>query len=147
QTRNFVLPELHIYPLDPPGNVPYVSEQIDSVSGYFMGSFQAAAPEAACAAGIEWILNVGVEQIQAYRKPLTDALQNGLRARGFDVLTPPDSNAPIVTFAYQDAATLAPRLEADNIVITLRGNHVRISPSVFNDMGHIDALLAAIGTP
>ena len=146
-TRNFVLPELHVYPLDPPGNVPYVSEQNDSVSGYFMGSFQPTAPEAACAAGLEWILNVGVEQIQAYRKTLTDALQNGLRSAGFQVVTPPESNAPIVTFAYQDAATLAPRLEADNIVMTLRGNHARLSPSVFNDMNDINTFLAAIGTP
>lgn len=147
QTRNFVLPQLHVYPLDPPGNVPYVSEQNNTVAGYFMGSFPASAPEAACAASLDWIMDIGVEQIQAYRKPMTDALQDGLRARGFMVVTPPESPGPIVTFAYPDAAKLASRLDPHKIVITLRGNHARLSPSVFNDMADINLFLAAIGQP
>lgn len=147
QTRNFAAPILHVYPLDPPGSVPYESVQIDSVAGYFSGSFPASAVEAACAASIEWIQGVGVDRIQAYRKPMTDALQDGLRRKGFQVVTPPDSNAPIVTFAYADAARLASRLKPAKIEITLRANHARISPSVFNDMDDIEKFLAAIGTP
>lgn len=147
QTANFVSPELHVYPLDPPGPVPYVSIQNQSVAGYFMGSFPASAPEAACAASLDWILSIGVEQIQAYRKPMTDALQEGLRARGFQVVTPRSSTAPIVTFAYLDASRLAPRLNPAKIVITLRANHARISPSVFNDLSDIEKFFAAIGSP
>ncbi|CAN7755169.1 aminotransferase class V-fold PLP-dependent enzyme [Variovorax sp. LjRoot130] len=147
QTRNFAAPILHVYPLDPPGSVPYESVQINSVAGYFMGSFPASAVEAACAASIDWIQSVGPGKIQAYRKPMTDALQNGLRARGFQVVTPTDSNSAIVTFAYLNASQLAPRLAPAKIEITLRANHARISPSVFNDMSDIDKFLAAIGTP
>lgn len=147
QTRNFAAPILHVYPLDPPGSVPYESVQINSVAGYFMGSFPASAIEAACAASIDWIQSVGPDKIQAYRKPMTDALQNGLRARGFQVVTPTDSNSAIVTFAYLNASQLAPRLAPAKIEITLRANHARISPSVFNDMNDIDKFLAAIGNP
>lgn len=147
QTRNFAAPILHVYPLDPPGSVPYESVQIDSVSGYFSGSFPASSIEAACAASIDWIQSVGVDKIQAWRKPMTDALQTGLRAKGFQVVTPPDSSSPIVTFAYANAAQLASRLAPDKIEITLRANHARISPSVYNDMNDIARFLAAIGTP
>lgn len=147
QTANFVSPELHVYPLDTPGSVPYVSIQNNTVAGYFMGSFPASAPEAACAASLDWIMGIGVEQIQAYRKPLTDALQDGLRARGFQVVTPRETNSPIVTFAYLNASRLAPRLDPQKIVITLRANHARLSPSVFNDMADIEKFLAAIGSP
>jgi len=41
----------------------------------------------------------------------------------------------------------ASRLAPDKIEITLRANHARISPSVYNDMNDIAKFLAAIGTP
>lgn len=147
QTRNFAAPILHVYPLDPPGSVPYESMQIDSVSGYFAGSFPATAVEVACAASIDWIRSVGVETIQQYKQPMLDALQAGLRGKGFQVVTPPETRAPIVTFAYANAAQLSTRLAPAKIEITLRANHARISPSVFNDLGDIEKFLAAIGTP
>ncbi len=147
QTRNFAAPILHVYPLDPAGAVPYESEQINSVSGYFMGSFPAQAVETACAVSLDWILNLGVPTIEAYRQPMLRALQQGLRSKGFKVVTPEDSTSPIVTVAYQDASRLAPRLDAAKVVITLRANHARVSPSVFNDMADVHALLDAIGQP
>lgn len=147
QTRNFAAPILHVYPLDPPGNVPYESAQINSVAGYFAGSFPNSAIETACAASIDWIQSIGVSAIEAYRQPMLKALQTTLRARGFQVVTPPESTSPIVTFAYQDASRLSARLAAAKVEITLRANHARISPSVFNDMGDIETFLNAIGTP
>ena len=105
------------------------------------------AIEAACAASIDWIQSIGVDKIQAYRKSMTDALQAGLRAKGFQVVTPPETVSPIVTFAYANSSQLSARLTPAKIEITLRANHARISPSVYNDMGDIDRFLAAIGTP
>jgi selenocysteine lyase/cysteine desulfurase len=147
QTRNFAAPILHVYPLDPAGTVPYESVQIDSVAGYFMGSFPAAAIETACAASIDWIMGVGVAAIQEYRQPMLQALQTGLRGKGFRVVTPANSRTPIVTVAYPNAASLQPRLAAAKVEITLRANHARVSPSVFNDMNDINVFLNAIGNP
>jgi selenocysteine lyase/cysteine desulfurase len=147
QTRNFAAPILHVYPLDPTGSVPYESVQINSVAGYFAGSFPNLAIETVCAASIDWIQGIGVAAIEAYRQPLLRALQDGLRSRGFQVVTPQESTSPIVTFAYQDASRLSARLTAANVEITLRANHARISPSVFNDMADINTFLVAIGTP
>jgi len=147
QTRNFAAPILHVYPLDPIGSVPYESVQINSVAGYFAGSFPNLAIETVCAASIDWIQGIGVAAIEAYRQPLLRALQDGLRSRGFQVVTPQESTSPIVTFAYQDASRLSARLTAAKVEITLRANHARISPSVFNDMADINTFLVAIGTP
>jgi len=147
QTRNFASPILHVYPLDPPGSIPYQSVQINSVSGYFMGSFPATAVEAACAASLDWIQAVGVEQIQAYKQPMLAALQAGLRQRGWQVVTPPETKASIVTVAYLNASQLAGRLTPQKISITLRANHARVSPSVYNDMNDIQTFLEAFGSP
>jgi selenocysteine lyase/cysteine desulfurase len=147
QTNNFAAPNLHVYPLDLPGSVPYESSQKNTVGGFFSGALPALGPQSACAASLEWIESVGVETIEAYRQPMLDALQNGLRNKGFQVVTPPETRAPIVTFAYKDSSRLAPRLKPAKIEITLRANHARISPSVFNTMSDIETFLAAIGNP
>jgi selenocysteine lyase/cysteine desulfurase len=60
-------------------------------------------------------------------------------------MTPPDTQGPIVTFAYQDAQKkLEPILKAANIKVTLGSNRMRVSPSVYNDMGDIEKLLRAL---
>lgn len=147
QTNNFAAPALHVYPLDPPGSVPYESSQKNTVGGYFSGALPALGPQAACAASLDWLQAVGVFAIASYKQPMLKALQKGLREKGFRVVTPPETRAPIVTFAIEDASRLAPRLEAANVEITLRANYARISPSVFNTMSDIDTFLGAIGTP
>jgi len=150
QTSNFVNPKTKIYPYDPGfpnGNPPYESVQNNTVSGYFSGSFQAQAVEAACSYGIQWLLDVGVENIQAYRQPMIDTLQMEMRHRNFIPMTPLGTKSPIVSFAYQNANQLSSRLVAKNIIITFRTNFFRISPCVFNDMNDIDVFLSAIGNP
>jgi len=72
-------------------------------------------------------------------------LQQGLRAKGWRVVTPPETQASIVTVACAQAAQLAPRLDPRKIVVTLRGNHARVSPSVYNDMDDVEAFLEAFG--
>ena len=63
-----------------------------------------------------------------------------------EVVTPPESKAPILTCVHGDARRrLGPALEAARIRITLNGNSFRITPSVFNDQTDIDGLLAALG--
>ena len=142
QTRGFV------DPTTPPFNEkPYQSQQNHTVSGYFAGSFPARAVEAACAYGLQWLLDVGVENIQAYRQPMIDTLQRELRARGWTPMTPLESRSPIVSFGYRGASQLAARLAPKKIVITLRTDYFRVSPSVFNDMNDIDIFLSAIGSP
>jgi selenocysteine lyase/cysteine desulfurase len=52
-----------------------------------------------------------------------------------------------VAFAYRDAAKrLDPVLKAQRIMISTYDNRIRISPSVYNDMGDIERLLKAVST-
>ncbi|HEX2198522.1 MAG TPA: aminotransferase class V-fold PLP-dependent enzyme [Burkholderiales bacterium] len=142
QTRGFV------DPTTPPFNEkPYQSQQNNTVAGYFAGSFPARAVEAACAYTLQWLLDVGVANIQSYRQPMIDALQREMRARGWSPMTPLESRSPIVSFGYRGASQLAPRLAPKKIHITLRTDYFRVSPSVFNDMNDIDVFLGAIGNP
>lgn len=147
QTQNFASPILRVYPLDPVGEPPYESRQNNTVAGYFMGSFQAQAVEVAASYSIDWLSTIGIEKIQAWRQPMVNALQTEMRRRGWAGVTPLGSKSGIVTFAYPNAASLAPRLAPAKIAVTLRANHLRVSPSVFNDMNDIDKFLGAIGNP
>ena len=97
------------------------------------------------ATSIEYVTTLGVARIAAHRKPLIARLREDLPKRGFAPMTPPETEGPIVTFAYQDAAKkLEPVLKAANIKVTLGDNRMRVSPSVYNDMGDIERLLQAL---
>jgi len=62
-------------------------------------------------------------------------------------LTPPGSEAPLVVFALEGAARrLEPALAAARIKVQLYKNRIRISPSVYNDMGDVDQLMRVIAT-
>jgi selenocysteine lyase/cysteine desulfurase len=72
-------------------------------------------------------------------------LKRELPRRGYTLLTPPESRAPIVTCALQDARKrLAAKLDAAHVKITLSQHRFRVTPSVFNDATDIDRLLAAL---
>jgi selenocysteine lyase/cysteine desulfurase len=95
---------------------------------------------------LAYLLETGVENIQSYIQSLVGPLKAELAERGFRVVTPPESTAPIVTCACENARQrLAPALEAASIRITLNENSFRITPSVFNDRADIDRLLSALG--
>jgi selenocysteine lyase/cysteine desulfurase len=92
-----------------------------------------------------YILDTGVARIHEYVQTLTSPLQSALTERGFQVVTPPESKAPIVTCIYEKARErLGPRLKSAGIQITVGGNSFRITPSVFNDQADVNRLLDAL---
>ena len=94
---------------------------------------------------IPWILEVGVEQLQAHRQPLVDTVQSELRRRGYQPLTPLDSRTQLVAFALRDArAKLADPLARASVAISVSANRFRISVAAFNDENDIDRLLSAL---
>ena len=140
------LPDTHMYPFDKPGE-----EILDNfapkegVEGMFEMNYQ---PNTATLAGLEYslpyIMNIGAANIQAHAKPLTDRLKTELPKRGYPLITPIESTSPIVSVAVKDAGRFDPVFEKANVKITTRWNHVRIAPSVFNDMEDVERLLAAM---
>ena len=147
QTSNFVLPITHMYPLDPPGEPAYVSQQREGIPGLFNGSFPPRMIEAAMDVSLSWLLEAEPGRIQAYRQPMIQTIQQTLRERGYQPLTPIDSTSPIVSFVYENAGSLNERLEPAEVAISAYGNRFRISPSFFNDMNDVDRFLEAVGHP
>ena len=135
----------HAYPFDPPGPALGDWTMKDSVAGRFEVSTPAWVSLAMLVKSIDIVQGIGVDNIMAYRKPLIARLREELPRRGFAPMTAPENSGPTITFAYPDAAkTLGPVLEAANIKVTLGDNRMRVSPSVYNDMDDIEALLRTL---
>ena len=94
---------------------------------------------------LAWLNRIGVAAIQRWRQPMVDAVQNELRRRGYEPLTPTDSKTPMVAFALKDArAKLGERMNAANVRMTISRHRFRVSVAVFNDMNDIDRLLETL---
>ena len=115
---------------------------------------------AACShAALQYIHKLGVENIRAYSKTMTDRLQKEVPKLGYPAITPPDNNTSIVSFLVPEyektiakinkafgGETIAFRrwefTDASGKVSVPTG--MRISPSVYNNQGDIDRLLNAL---
>jgi selenocysteine lyase/cysteine desulfurase len=145
-TQMTTLPTTHMYPFDAPAAEivdTYVPK--DGAAGMFGMGY---TPSPVALAGLEYslpyIMNIGVANVQAHAQRLTDRLKAELPKRGYPLLTPLDARSPIVTVAVENAERLAPVLNAANVRVTLRWNHLRVGTSVFNDMDDVDRLLTAL---
>ena len=143
--RQMTSGQSHVYPFDPPGPAIGSWTLADTTAGKFEVSTPAWSSLAMLITSIDYVTKLGVERIAAHRKPLIARLREELPKRGFVPMTPQETQGPIVTFAYRDAQKkLEPVLKAANIKVTLGANRMRISPSVYNDMGDIERLLRAL---
>jgi selenocysteine lyase/cysteine desulfurase len=77
---------------------------------------------------------------------LTRRFVEGARARGFRVATPADParRGPLVVIRSEDAAELVRRLDARGIVVSSRGDGLRVSFHAYNNEADVDAVLAAL---
>lgn len=135
----------HAYPYDPPGDRPFVTRARDDATGLFaMGTFSNTG-----VAHLDWSLDyiqgLGVEAIQAWRQPIIERARRELPRLGFEPMTPEDSTAPLIAFAYKDARqTFGERLKHAGVQVTLGAHRLRVSASVFNTPADIDRLLEAL---
>ena len=116
--------------------------------GYLYETGNVSNIGAACVnESLRYILELGVSQIRAHAKPLTDRLQGELPSLGYPSITPKETPTPIVTFLLDDPQATATRLKRANVAVTIvNGNQMRVSPSVFNTDEDITRLLAALAT-
>ncbi|MBU1378520.1 MAG: aminotransferase class V-fold PLP-dependent enzyme [Alphaproteobacteria bacterium] len=137
--------ESHALPFEPPGPLLGGYELATGAAGLFEVSTPAWGALAVVSASLDYILASGVDAIAGHRQPLVDRLQEGLRGRGFEPLTPRGSRSPIVAFAVKDAeARFAARLKAEGIRISTYDHRIRISPSVYNRMDDVERLIAVL---
>ena len=99
-------------------------------------------------AAIDYLLRVGVSNIEAHTVGLAQQLNTGLVGQGHDVWTPKDNRSPIVTFRHhRDIALVRSTLEEAGIRISFKaeGEELRAGIALFNNSDDIDKLLDVTG--
>jgi selenocysteine lyase/cysteine desulfurase len=110
-------------------------------TGTFPNALAAVASES-----LDYIERVGLTNIRAHARRLTDRLQKELPPLGYPSVTPHGTETPIVAVEIKDVAATMRRLSAANIAATIIENEkrLRLSVSVFNDDQDIDRVLGAL---
>ena len=101
------------------------------------------------ATSIDVLASAGIDRIGAHVLALTDRLVDGLRSRGFTVVSDrsrDDVKSGIVLFNRlgADSVALGKRLGEANICTTYRATGIRVAPHGHNTPDDIDAILAAL---
>jgi selenocysteine lyase/cysteine desulfurase len=115
-------------------------------TGHFEAGSIGGALGAGLAASLTYVKNVGVANIQAYRKPMIQRLRAEVPRLGFTCVTPPESTSSIITFARKGlgAGDVPKKLARAKVDVRIADNWMRVSPSIYNDMDDIDRLLTAL---
>ena len=133
------------FPNPEPGGKITEYEHHDSALGYFAMGSQSNIVSALLDHSLPYLLEVGPDRIQAYRQPLIERLQEAMPRIGYPSITPRDSRTALVSFRHSgNADELHNKLDAANITVSVASHHLRISPSVFNDMDDVERLIDAL---
>ena len=105
-----------------------------------------------CAVGltraINFINNVGVENIFQYNRQLADRLIEGLQTRGAVITSPLEdkSRSSIVRAHFENIGSnkIIQSLKRAGVFVSRRGDSIRFSPHLYNSMSDIDKALAEI---
>jgi selenocysteine lyase/cysteine desulfurase len=91
----------------------------------------------------------GAENIAAYLEGLTDQLCDGLGRRDYEIVSSrrPSEKSQIVCIKSTKGETpneIASRLQAENIIISPRGDRIRIAPHFYNNEADITRLVESL---
>lgn len=100
-------------------------------------------------AAVELLLSVGMVEIEARILALTDHLIAGLQEQGCIIDTPIQhrhERSGIVSFRHPavGSADLCERLHAADVIVSLRGDLLRVSPHFYNTEDDLERLLAEL---
>jgi len=143
----------HYLPYDPPDGVigntwPIEAEMSDSVAGRVEVGTQAHTAIISLGTSLPRLAAFGLESIQRHRTRLLRRLAEELPRLGFEPMVSRAealrAAGSVAAYAYPDAGRLCERLDARQISITVYRNRIRVSPSFFNSMQDIEALLEVL---
>src|SRR5262245_14369590 len=121
-------------------------EPLPGAARYETGTFPNAL--ALCShTSLQYIERLGLQNIRAHARQLTDRLQKELPTMGYASLTPKGNETPILAFALKDVAATQKKLADAKVTATIIANEkrMRLAVSVFNTQEDIDRLLTALG--
>ena len=142
--RQFSEVQYHMYPFDPPGTRPASWKHRSGAGSLYEVGNVANIVAAGHADSIRFILELGVDRIQAHVKPMVDRLRKEMPRLGYPCLTPEDTPSPISAFVVEKPAKLRAKLAKRNIDAKIEWNQTRVSCSVYHNMGDIDRFLDAV---
>jgi len=136
--------QTHFLPGDEPGAAPYSWKLSPDATGRFEVGTSGSGAQHVLEETLPYIRKIGVEKIHAHRQPLLKRLREEMPRLGFASITPPESTSAITSFTMKDRANVVERLKKANVNVRVAEDFLRVSPSVFNDMGDIEKLLEAL---
>ena len=102
------------------------------------------------AESINYINDLGVDNIFEHNHRLAQRLIEGLQARGAEITSPlggEDQSAIVMAyFEHNDPDEMINSLNQDQVFVSCRGKSIRFSPHIYNTSENIDKALAAIDT-
>ncbi len=120
-------------------------EPLPGAARYETGTFPNAL--ALCAhTSLQYIERLGLSNIRAHARQLTDRLQAEMPAIGYPSVTPKGNETPIVAFEVKDVRATQQKLRQTGVVATMieAEKRLRLAVSVFNTQEDIDRLLKAL---
>ncbi len=99
---------------------------------------------AALLAGLRFIDDIGVEEIQRHTTRLGQRLADGLDSARYTLISPHLDRTPIVSFLASDPPALEEKLRAAQLVISLNAESIRVSPGIYNNDDDVDRLLEVL---
>ena len=136
--------QTHFLPGDEPGAAPYSWKLSPDATGRFEVGTSGSGAQHVLEETLPYIRKIGVEKIHAHRQPLLKRLREEMPRLGFASITPPESTSAITSFTMKDRVNVVERLKKANVNVRVAEDFLRVSPSVFNDMGDIEKLLEAL---
>jgi selenocysteine lyase/cysteine desulfurase len=123
-------------------------EPLPGAAKYETGTFPVSL--ALCShTSLQYIEKLGLTNIRAHARQLTDRLQTELPAIGYPSLTPKGNETPIVAFELKNRPALVQlRLQEARIAATIipAERRLRLAVSVFNNHEDIDKLVKTLAT-
>jgi selenocysteine lyase/cysteine desulfurase len=99
-------------------------------------------------AGLDYLLQVGVDNIERHTVALAHQLRDGWVEQGYSVLTPPGNRSAIVTIEHgKDVERMRNALQSANVKVSLKENgiQIRAGAALFNNAQDIERLLEVTG--
>ena len=136
--------QTHFLPYDPPADNPFTWDLGETASALFETGSVAGSARAALGAAIPYLREIGVDRIEEHRQPLLDLLREQMPRLGFECVTPAGTTSPIITFTMAEGTGIGEQLNRAGIDISVYPNHLRFSPSIFNDLTDIEWVLESL---
>ena len=135
--------QYHNFPGSPAGPADVTWELRPGAARYEIGT----TPHVVIASqlqSLQYILDIGVDRIQAHATPMVERVLREMPALGYPTITPPGMGTPLAAFQAPHPDETLAKLKRANVDVKVKWHQTRVSPAVYNNDDDIDALLNAL---